>query len=165
MQRDHASQKIVEIGGLIVTNNPNDVIVTYSLGSCVGVTLYDPVNKIGGMIHCMLPLSSTDKDKALKNPSMFVDTGMMKFIQDLADMGANKKDLICKVAGAGSPLQDSGLFRIGERNHAILKKILWKNSILVKGELIGDKTAKTMYLHMDTGITYVRINGKEENEL
>ena len=55
----------VDISGMRISETPDDVLVTYSLGSCVGLTLYDPVAKVGGMIHCMLPLSRMDRRKAL----------------------------------------------------------------------------------------------------
>lgn len=165
MRPNPANMKIVAISDLIISDCENDVIATYSLGSCVGVTLYDPVRRIGGMIHCMLPVSSNNTEKANNNPYMFVDTGLVKMIQQLLDSGARLENLICKVAGAGNPMDDQGRFRIGERNYAVLKKILWKNNILIKGENVGGKTAKTMFLHIKNGITIIKLNGKEEIEI
>jgi chemotaxis protein CheD len=163
VRRDSIHHKIVDIGGMVVTTNPEDVLVTYSLGSCVGVTLYCPSKKIGGMIHCMLPLSSTDPERAKVKPAMFVDVGVVALIQQILDLGCDKKELICKVAGGGSPSgHDDGIFRIGERNYAVLRKVLWKNDILIKRELVGGQTAKTMFLYLNNGDTIVRIDGSEE---
>ncbi|MBF0361288.1 MAG: chemotaxis protein CheD [Oligoflexia bacterium] len=156
---------VLGISDCIVSNNKEITLVTYSLGSCVGVTLYDPVNIIGGMIHCMLPLSTNDPEKAKNSPFMYVDTGMVLMLQKMFEMGAVKKNLICKITGCGTPLDDHGVFRIGERNYAIARKILWKNDILIKGELIGGRSAKTMFLYMDSGKTTVRTDNKIVHEI
>ena len=151
----------VDISDMKVTNQPTDVLVTYSLGSCVGVSLYDPVRCIGGMIHCMLPLSKVDPAKAATRPFMFVDTGVPLLLQSIFDLGAHRKQLICKVAGAASLLDQKKLFRIGERNYTVLRKILWKNNILIDAEAIGGQIARTLYLYMDTGRTTIKSKGKE----
>ncbi len=144
-----------------VSSNPEDVLVTYSLGSCVGLVLYDPVLKVGGMIHCMLPLSKIDPQKAQTNPCMFTDTGIPTLIQAVLNLGANKKRLVAKVAGAASPLDDKGMFKIGEHNYTVLRKVLWKNDILIAAEDVGGTVARTLYLFLDTGRTVVRSGGTE----
>ena len=152
---------IVGISEMRVSNNPEDVLVTYSLGSCVGLTLYDPVIKVGGMIHCMLPLSRIDPAKAQMNPCMFTDTGIPTLIQAVLNMGANKKRLIAKVAGAASPLDDNGIFKIGERNYTVLRRVLWKNDILIAAEDVGGTVARSLFLYLDTGKTVIRSGGKD----
>lgn len=147
-----------------VSNAPDDILVTYSLGSCIGLTLYDPVVKVGGMIHCLLPLSKTDEEKAAQNPCMFVDTGVPTLIQAVFDMGAQRKNLIAKVAGGANILDERGMFKIGERNHTVLRKILWKNDILISGEEVGGAVARTMYLYMADGRTMIK-SGGDEHEL
>src|SRR5262245_36728320 len=94
----------VGISEMLISTNPADVLVTYSLGSCVGVALYDPVVKVGGMIHCMLPLSKIDEAKAQKAPAMFVDTGVTLMIQELFNHGADRGRIQARVAGGGSPM-------------------------------------------------------------
>jgi chemotaxis protein CheD len=144
-----------------VSNKPDDVIVTYSLGSCVGLTLYDPEIRVGGMIHCMLPLSRIDPEKAKKTPCMFTDTGVPKLLEALMKMGATRRRIIAKVAGAAAPLNDNSVFKIGERNYVVLRKVLWKNDILIASEQVGGTIARTLYLHLDTGRTLVKSGGKE----
>jgi chemotaxis protein CheD len=139
----------------------DDILITYSLGSCVGLTLYDPVAHVGGLIHCMLPLSRIDPVKAKANPCMFTDTGVPALIQALLDAGGSRKRFVAKVAGAAAPLDDKGMFKIGERNYVVLRKVLWKNEILIAAEEIGGTTARTLSLHMATGCTRVKMNGKE----
>jgi chemotaxis protein CheD len=144
-----------------VSNKPEDVIVTYSLGSCVGLALYDPEARVGGMIHCMLPLSRIDPEKAKKNPCMFTDTGVPKLLQAVLEMGATRRRLVAKVAGAAAPLNDNSVFKIGERNYVVLRKVLWKNDILIASEQVGGTVARTLFLHLDTGRTVVKSGGKE----
>jgi len=147
-----------------ISDNENDILVTYSLGSCVGVTLYDPKENIGGLIHCMLPLSKVDRDKARKNPFMFVDTGLMKMLQDMYERGAKKKNLVAKLAGGAKLLDKNNIFNVGERNIVVVRKILWKNDILIKGMDVGGSKSRTVRLYMESGRTTVRNKG-EENDL
>jgi chemotaxis protein CheD len=151
----------VDIADMKVTKDRNDVLVTYSLGSCVGLSLYDPVAGLGGLIHCMLPLSSIDPEKAGTRPFMFVDTGVTALLSALFGMGAQRQNIIAKVAGAGSPLGQEETFRIGQRNYTILRKLLWKNNILINAEDVGGTKARTMYLYMPDGRTTVKSAGKE----
>jgi chemotaxis protein CheD len=147
-----------------ISKNTDDVLVTYSLGSCVGLALYDPVAKIGGLVHCMLPLSSIDPAKAKNNPCMFTDTGVPTLIQEMLNVGAVKNRLIAKVAGAASLLDEKGTFKIGERNYIVLRKVLWKNNILIAADETGGTIPRTVFLYMDTGRTTVKSRG-EEREL
>ncbi len=155
------STHTVDISDMKVSRCRDDVLVTYSLGSCVGLTLYDPVSQVGGMIHCMLPLSKIDPNKAKLRPHMFVDTGVTSMLTELYAMGAQRQNLIAKVAGAGSPLGREETFRIGQRNYTILRKFLWKNNILIAKEDVGGSKARTLYLRLDDGRTTVKSEGKE----
>lgn len=154
-------QHVIGIAEMQVSNQPDDILVTYSLGSCVGLTLYDPVVSVGGMIHCMLPLSKLDPAKAQANPCMFTDTGVAKLLQAVFDMGAERRRIIAKVAGGASLLDEKGLFKIGERNHTVLRKMLWKNSVAVAGENVGGSISRTIYLNIKTGCTILKSCGKE----
>jgi chemotaxis protein CheD len=151
----------IDISDMKISRNREDVLVTYSLGSCVGLTLYDPIAGIGGMIHCMLPLSKIDPEKAKIKPFMFVDTGLAYMLGELYKLGAQRQNLVAKVAGAGSPLGREETFRIGQRNYTILRKFLWKNNILIEKEDVGGSKARTLYLYMADGRTTVKSEGKE----
>lgn len=154
-------QLTVGISEMKVSKNAGDTLVTYSLGSCIGVTLYDPDACVGGMIHCMLPLSRLDPAKAKQNPQMFTDTGIPALIQSILDNGGTRKRMIAKVAGAASPLNDNGMFKIGERNYTVLRKVLWKNEILIAAEDVGGTIARTMTLAISSGRTTIRSGGTE----
>jgi chemotaxis protein CheD len=159
-----AVQHTVGISEMSVSNQPEDVLVTYSLGSCVGLSLYDPERCVGGLIHCMLPLSKIDPQKAEITPQMFVDTGVTALLTAVFDLGADRSRLIAKVAGASSMLDPKGLFKIAERNYTVLRKLLWKNGIFISAEDVGGMQARTMYLHLATGKTVIR-SQKVEREL
>ncbi len=152
---------VVDIADMYVSTNPNDELVTYSLGSCIGVVIHDPVAGVGGMIHCMLPLSSCDQEKAKIKPCMFVDTGMNLFLGNLFKSGLTKANAVFKVAGGSAVLDTQGLFRIGERNYTIFRKFMWKNGLMIKAEDVGGNSARTVRLHMDTGKVTVRTGGSE----
>ena len=151
---------IVDISDAKVSDRREDVLVTYSLGSCIGLTLYDPVAGVGGLLHCMLPLSRLDEDKAKKNPYMFADTGAAKFLQGVYDKGGKSSRLIAKIAGAAKVLGGKELFKIGKRNYTVLRKILWKNNILIDAEDTGGTALRTLYLYMDTGRTFIKSQGR-----
>ncbi len=118
--------QVVGVADMKLSRTASDVLVTYSLGSCVGVTMYEPRARVGGLIHCMLPSSAIDPEKARAKPEMFTDTGLSLLLQKLFEMGAEKKNLVVKVAGASKLLDANGVFRIGERNVAVLRKVLEK---------------------------------------
>ncbi len=157
-------QHIVGVADMKVSSHPEDVLVTYSLGSCIGMTVYDPALRIGGMLHCMLPLSKIDQDKARANPAMFADTGVSLLLKQLSDRGEERRRLIVKLAGAAELLDAKGLFKIGERNYTIARKVLWKNDILIAAEDVGGSKARTMSLQIATGLTKLK-SGAEEWEL
>ncbi|MBW1700772.1 MAG: chemotaxis protein CheD [Deltaproteobacteria bacterium] len=154
---------IVTVGDMKAGQN-GDMLVTHALGSCLGLMVYDPVEKVGGLLHAMLPLSKINPQKAETNPFMFVDTGVPELFKKLYDMGGQKKRLVVKAAGCGSPLGKNEMFKIGDRNYTILKKILWKNGILLKAEDVGGAISRTVNLDLATGRVIVSSKG-EKREL
>jgi chemotaxis protein CheD len=155
------SNVIIGISEMAISNQPDDVLVTYSLGSCLGGVFYDPVMRVGGMIHCMLPLSSIDVEKARVSPCMFVDTGVSKLLTELFALGCQKRNVITRLAGAANVLDNKRLFRIGERNYAVCRKILWKNSLLITAEDIGGQISRTIRLNIGTGEMTIKSSDRE----
>ncbi|TLM98378.1 MAG: chemotaxis protein CheD [Actinobacteria bacterium] len=152
-------ERVVTISDYAVSADPAETLVTYSLGSCLGLALHDPVAGVAGLLHAMMPLSSANKDKAAENPAMYVDTGAQALLQKLFDQGASRANLTAKVAGAASQLDADGLFRIGERNYAVVRKVLWKNGILIAAEDVGGSVSRTLYLDVETGRTLIKSEG------
>ena len=92
---------------------------------------------------------------------MFVDTGISELIREIYDRGGKKNRLVVKVAGCSQLLDDKNLFEIGKRNYTVLRKVLWKNNILISGEHVGGSVSRTLFLDIATGSVIVRINDTE----
>jgi chemotaxis protein CheD len=144
-----------------VTREPGAVLVTYALGSCIAVIAHDPVRRIGGMIHYMLPSSATSPEKAAARPAMFADTGVPLLFTSLYKLGAEKSSLVVKVAGGGSLYDDKGMFEIGKRNYTLLRKLFWKNNIIIAAEDVGGSKSRTARLWVDTGRCTITHEGVE----
>lgn len=152
---------VIGVADMKISGNPDDILVTYALGSCLGITVYDPVAKVGGMAHVMLPLSTGDPNKAAAKPMMFVDTALPRLFISCYKAGAIKQRMIVKVAGGAAPL-DTGrgdYFEIGKRNFIVLRKMLWKNGVLLKGHDVGGKQSRTMTLNMSNGEVTLKSQG------
>jgi chemotaxis protein CheD len=104
----------------------------------------------------MLPESSISPEKAHLNPAMFADTGLPLLFRGAYQLGAEKKRLVVKVAGGSRLLDDNGTFNIGKRNYLILRRIFWKNGVLIKGEHVGGSLSRTMRLNLQTGRITIR---------
>lgn len=154
------AQIVVDIADMRISKNPGDTLITYSLGSCVGVAIYDPVIGLGGMIHCMLPLSKVDREKAQVRPYMFVDTGMQEMLTRLYEGGLRKARAVIHVAGGSQVLDSQGVFKIGERNFTVLRKILWKNGLLMETQEVGGNRSRTISLDIGTGRFTIKSGGR-----
>lgn len=141
---------IVLVGDLKV-GKKGDIIVTYGLGTSLGLMAYDPVAQVGGLLHAMLPLSKSDPKKAGENPCIFVDTGVPKLFEEVCKAGGEKKRLIVRAAGCSRPSGDSEMFRIGERNFSVLNKLLWKNNVILESEDVGGAANRTVHFDISTG--------------
>ncbi|NLP04287.1 MAG: chemotaxis protein CheD [Fibrobacter sp.] len=153
------SNLIVGISDMVISTDPSTLLTTYSLGSCLGLTVYDPVALIGGMIHCMLPLSSLDPAKAREKPTMFVDVGVPALFAAFFKAGGSRSRMIVKAAGCAQILDPSGHFRIGERNKLVLNKLLTKNNIELTSQSTGGSVSRTMQLEISTGRTTIKSPG------
>lgn len=147
---------VVGIADIKVGGDVEDVLITYALGSCIGVAVYDPAVKVGGILHFMLPDSSLDLNKAKEKPSMFADTGIPLLFKSCYRLGAEKKRMIVKVAGGASILDKSNYFRIGQKNITALRKIFWRNNVLIDGEDTGKSHNRTVQLNVSTGNVVVK---------
>lgn len=151
---------IVGISEFVVSTDPTERLVTYSLGSCVGLALHDPVAGVAGLLHAMMPTAKADPAKAAITPAMYTDAGSMALLQAMFDRGATRANIVAKVAGAASQVDSKNLFRIGERNHMVLRKVLWKNGILIAGEDVGGAISRSIYLDVASGITTLKSAGE-----
>ncbi len=153
---------VIDISDAKVSSDPGDVLTTYSLGSCIGVALFDPVAHVGGMLHYQLPTSTLDKPKAEQIPFMFADTGMAILLKKLMAMGAGKKRMHVKIAGGASMSAGPKGFDIGKRNYLSIRKVLWQHGMFIDTEDIGGQSPRNMYLNMADGSVTVRSVGLEK---
>ena len=150
---------VVGVGDMIASNDAGAELITYSLGSCLGVTAYDPASRIGGLLHVMLPDSTIDPAKAQARPCMFVDTGMAKLLRAVFSLGAVQRRLLLKVAGGAQFLDQQRIFNIGERNCSALAKFLLQYSLAIQAQAVGGKSSRTLRLNLASGRVSVHSPG------
>jgi chemotaxis protein CheD len=156
---------VVGVGDCRVTGDPESTLVTYALGSCIAVTIYDPVARVGGMLHFMLPESGLDRAKAQQRPFMFADTGIPLLFHSAYERGAVKQRLIVTAAGGAQLMDANGVFNIGKRNCLALRKILWKAGVMLRAEEVGGMASRTVRLEIGSGRVSLRGAGEREREM
>lgn len=147
---------IVGVGDMAVSNNPQVILSTYALGSCIGVIAYDSVTKVGGILHFMLPDSAISRDKAAKQPAMFGDTGLPLFFRALIGMKADPHRMRIFVAGGAGMLAGQDPFKIGERNSVVTFDYLTKYGLSIRQRDTGGSINRTVHLEVGTGATNLK---------
>ena len=155
-------KQIVGVADMKVSNKPGESLITYSLGSCIGLVIYDPVVRVAGMLHYMLPESSIDKEKASARPYMFADSGIPRLFKTVYQFGGAKQRMRIYVAGGAEILDQSGFFNIGKRNYMALKKMFLKNNVMINQQDVGGNTNRTVRIEITTGDIYVKTSGGKE---
>jgi chemotaxis protein CheD len=156
---------VVGMAELVVSNNPAATLATYSLGSCLGISIYDPVTRVGGLVHIMLPDSSIAPEKAKNQPAMFLDTGLPRLFQSAYPMRLDKHRTIICVAGGAQILDDKGYFNIGPRNLAALNALLREHGLRIAAEDTAGMVNRTMYLKLATGQVRLKISGQSTESI
>jgi len=144
-------QIVVGMADCRVASGSDQMLATFALGSCIGLSVYDARASVGGLLHYMLPDSGIDPARGRENPFMFADTGIPLLIERVCAQGANKRHLVAHAAGGASIMDPNGVFDIGKRNHLALRKILWKAGILLSGEAVGGSNSRTVRLEVGSG--------------
>lgn len=155
--------EIVKVGmaDLNVCTKPN-VLTTLGLGSCVGISLYDPITKVSGMVHIMLPDST--KIKKNENAAKFADTGIDALIEKMVRIGGKRNSLTAKIAGGAQMFAFSAnneMLRIGERNVEATKLKLQQLGIKILAEDTGLNYGRTIEFYSETGQLLIKSVGKE----
>ena len=149
----------IGIGDLKVCKSP-DILVTYALGSCVGVCLLDSATGVGGLSHIMLPDSTAGVNGAA-TPMKFADTAIPMLIQQMEALGAVRSRLKAKIAGGATMFATTNdKFNIGERNINAVKAILNKEHIPIVAEDVGLNYGRTQFFYPETGIMEIRAASK-----
>ncbi len=155
----------VGIADLKIAKAPQK-LTTLGLGSCVGVTIYDPTLKIGGMVHVMLPDSTAIKNNT--NKAKFADTGVKELLDQLVAQGCKRNNCVAKIAGGAQMFKFSAqteTLRVGEKNIVAVQQILRELRIPIKASDVGDTFGRTIELNLENGLLLVRTIGKGEKEI
>lgn len=158
-------QLVVGVGDGGVSRDPDCVIVTYALGSCIAVMLHDPVAKVAGMLHYMLPESSMSSERSNARPWMFADTAIPLLLRAALENGADKRRLTVLAAGGAHVMDDNGVFNIGKRNCLALRKALWKSGLVAHAEETGGTEARTVRMEVGTGRVWLHAPGGAHREM
>jgi chemotaxis protein CheD len=151
---------IVGVSDMKISKDLEAELVTYSLGSCIGVAIYDAVAKVGGLLHYLLPESKLSPEKAIKNPYMFADTGIPALFKAAYKLGAKKQRMKVIVAGGSQIMDQAGFFNIGKRNDIALRKMFHKNNVLIDYRDVGGVVNRTVRLEVKTGDIWIKVSGQ-----
>ena len=149
------SNLTIGIGDLKVCKAP-DILVTYALGSCVGICLLDSTARVGGLSHIMLPDSTAGVNGA-SAPMRFADTAIPLLIREMEKLGASRGRLRAKIAGGATMFAIANdKFNIGDRNVAKVKEMLAKERIPILAEDTGADYGRTLFFYPETGVMEIR---------
>ncbi|PCJ19082.1 MAG: chemotaxis protein CheD [Candidatus Cloacimonadota bacterium] len=155
------------IGEAGTINKPGEIIETLALGSCVAIILMDPKTHCVGMVHCALPDSKLNREKAEKLPGYFVDTGIpyvLKLMKNLVAPNTLGK-IIVKLAGGACVADKNKVFNIGKRNILTTKKLLWKYRLGAIAEDVGGSHSRSVVVEVDSGRVILKSPGLQDKEL
>ncbi len=136
------------------------ILTTLGLGSCVGIALYDKINKVAGLAHAMLPSSTEISNN--QNKAKFVDTGIDMLIEKMLAEGANKYNIVAKIAGGSQMFSfsnNNSILNIGERNVLATRKKLKDLGIRIVSEDTGGNYGRTILLNSEDGSLTVKTIG------
>ena len=158
----------VGLGEQAVSRSPEDVLVAYGLGSCVGVVMIDPVSRVSGLLHAVLPKMTAGMSTNDVNPSKYVEGGVESLVADLVKAGANQNRLITRIVGGANMLVASGLtksFDIGTRNIESARTTLNRLRMPITVEEVGGHTGRTVRVYVGDSRVTVRVIGEKEREI
>jgi len=156
---------VVGISDCKVGKGTDETVITYALGSCVGLALYDSRAHVGGILHIMLPDSQVRSGSGEINPFMYGDTGVQGLLRLLAEKGADRGHLVAKAAGGANMLRHSSILDIGKRNIETILEILRRERIPLLAQSLGGTVGRSMQLSLEDGTVRVRLLGVGEEKL
>jgi len=142
---------VVGVADCRISKDAGDVLITYALGSCIAVLIHDPIACVGGLLHFMLPASSSEALKSGKSPYMFADTGISLLFRQAYQAGAEKNRLRVGVAGGAQMIDGMDSFQIGKRNSLAARRILWRAGVMVHREEVGGRYPRTVSVNVGSG--------------
>jgi len=142
---------VVAIADLKVSSHPEERLATFALGSCLGISVYDPIARVGGLLHAMLPDDRINPERARSNPAAFVTTGVPLLFRECYRLGAVKRRMVVRVAG-GATFGTHDSAAVGRRNVAVLRELLRQNQVGITESNVGGSISRSMVLSIDTGL-------------
>ncbi len=156
----------VGLGELCVTNDPATSLACFGLGSCIGVCAYDPVSKVAGMAHIVLPESNHNSQG--KASAKYADIAVPLLLEEMRKHGAVKSRLVIKLVGGAQMIQAMGfdsILEMGVRNLEVTKRTLASENIRLSAADVGGSQGRSVWLSVDSGKVTVRTAGVELKEL
>lgn len=154
----------VGLGEFKISRDPHEVLVAYGLGSCVGVGVYDPITRLAGLLHAVLPQHNTGAGLL---SAKYVDSGLAQLLNELNAAGAGRERLIIRMAGGANMLTVSDLrktFNIGERNILAANATLSALRLTCRSQEVGGNAGRTLRVYVADGRMTVRVIGAKEQE-
>jgi chemotaxis protein CheD len=156
----------VNFSEMRISNNPAETLVAFSIGSGIGIAIYDPVAFVGGLLNFILPNSATIRSAMNeKYPFMFADTGIPAFLTALQALGAKTDEMKVVIAGAAQVMDQTGVFNIGQNNYQATKSILFGCKLCIQHEDIGGIHPRTLKLKIDSGDIFINFPGRSETKI
>lgn len=155
----------VGLGERVISRDPQDILVAYGLGSCLGIGMVDPQKKICGLLHAVLPERTNGTDPT--NPK-YVDSGIEGLINEMVKAGADQNRLVIRIAGGANMLIAPGLsktFDIGTRNIQTAHQTFEKLKMKIANEEVGGNRGRTVRMYVAQGRMTVRVIGEKEQDL
>jgi chemotaxis protein CheD len=155
----------VGLGELKVSADPQDVLVAYGLGSCIGIGMFDPLVRVGGLLHAILP---THPDGGMDQAAKYVDSGIRALLDNLVRRGADRNRLFVRMAGGANMLVAPGFsqaLNIGSRNTEVALSVLSNLRLRVAGQEVGGNTGRTVRFYVGDGRMTIRTIGNQEREI
>lgn len=151
---------LVGMADFVVIQNQNVLLCTHPLGSCLGIGIYDPVARVGGVLHSLLPESEIDPARAAARPGMFMDTGLAAMLARAGHLGAKFENLVVCVAGGARILDETSYFNLGHRNFEVLTKLLAGLGLKLQAQEVGGLSNRALQLNAATGEVRLKISGQ-----
>ncbi|MEN4010532.1 MAG: chemotaxis protein CheD [Chloroflexota bacterium] len=155
----------VNLGEIAVSRDPQDILVAYGLGSCLGISMVDRVRHVSGLLHAVLPRRTNGADPLC---AKYVDSGIEGLLDAMLRAGADQRNLVVRIAGGANMLLSAGLsqtFDVGTRNIESAHETLHRLKLPLRGEETGGHSGRTVRVYIATGRTTVRIVGGVEKDL
>jgi chemotaxis protein methyltransferase CheR len=147
-----AAEITVEPDEMKISTTRGEILVANEIRSAIAVAIHDPVAGVGGLLHVSRPLSAADKDDAAEHPLRYVDIAVPKLFREAYAAGAKKERLVVTVAGGGVAAKGDAAGRgVATKNLVVLKRLLWRNQLLIEREDTGGYQVRAMHLEVGSG--------------